>query len=132
MCLATSPTALGIRLAVTTSTEQASRIRCSVCFETLGAANADKAVELIEAGNQPRFLFVDVVMPGSMDGREFASWAQKRLPRAEILLTTGYSEENERTDSPFPILSKPYRVEELSAYLSARFGDAEDVSQKAG
>ncbi len=98
----------------------------SLGFETLGAKNADEAVTIIESGANPRFLFVDIVMPGSMNGREFAAWAQKKLPGAEILLTTGYADAFDQGDCPFPVLHKPYRVEELSAYLSARFGDTQN------
>ena len=96
----------------------------SLGFEAVGAESADKAVTMIDLGFEPCFLFVDIVMPGSMDGREFAAWAHEKLPDAEILLTTDYSDAKNHADCSFPILHKPYRMEELSAYLSARFGNA--------
>ena len=102
----------------------------SLGFEALGAKNADEAITMIELGLEPVFLFVDIVMPGSMNGLEFASWAQSRLPDAEILLTTGYVDAHKHADCPFPVLHKPYRMEELSAYLSARFGIEENEGRK--
>ncbi|MEM6926628.1 MAG: ATP-binding protein [Myxococcota bacterium] len=95
----------------------------SLGFETLGAADAAEARSLIASGTEPRLLFVDIVMPGPTDGRQLATWAKERVPDVEILLATGFADEEDLADSPFPILRKPYRVEELSAYLSALFGD---------
>ena len=96
----------------------------SLGFETVAAKNADEAVTMINLGIEPRFLLIDIVMPGSMNGREFADWAHDKLPGAEILLTTGSEDTSQNSDDRFPILRKPYRVGELSAYLSARFGDS--------
>ena len=104
----------------------------SIGFDAIGAANAEEATALIQSGARPRFLFVDIVMPGPMDGLEFATWARRRLPGVEILLTTGYTDNDEQEECPFPILRKPYRVEELSAYLEARFGDGSDLTVRAG
>ncbi|MGI9262103.1 MAG: ATP-binding protein, partial [Woeseiaceae bacterium] len=96
----------------------------SMGFEAVGAESTDKAVTMIELGFEPCFLFIDIDMPGSMNGGEFATWAHEKLPDAEILLTTGFSDVHNHGDCPFPILHKPYRMEELNVYLSARFGNA--------
>jgi len=61
-------------------------------------------------------LFSDIVMPGQMDGIALARQARKLHPHLPILLTTGYSGTRQ---NEFPILRKPYRLEELSQALAA-------------
>jgi CheY-like chemotaxis protein len=64
-------------------------------------------------------LFSDIVMPGQMDGIALARQARKLNPNLPILLTTGYSGTRQ---NEFPILRKPYRLEELSQALAALSG----------
>ena len=104
----------------------------SLGFEAVGVENADAAIAKIDSGLEPSFLFVDIVMPGSMNGREFAAWAHETLPDAEILLTTGYTDAQEHIDCPFAILRKPYRMDELSAYLNARFDEGHPGVHRRG
>jgi PAS domain S-box-containing protein len=64
-------------------------------------------------------LFSDIVMPGQMDGIALARQVRKLNPNLPILLTTGYSGTRQ---NEFPILRKPYRLEELSQALAALSG----------
>ena len=66
-------------------------------------------------------LFTDIVMPGGLDGGELARLARERWPGLKIVLTSGFPQA--RVDGigellgSLPLLSKPYRKEELAAVL---------------
>ena len=64
-------------------------------------------------------VFSDIVMPGRLDGLGLAQIIRRRYPELPILLTTGYSDAVRDVHTDFPILRKPYRVDELSRALSA-------------
>ncbi len=65
-------------------------------------------------------VFSDVVMPGGLSGFELARRIRARYPKTPILLTTGYSDAlAEREVCDFPVLNKPYRLDELEAALAA-------------
>ena len=59
-------------------------------------------------------IFTDIVMPGGISGLELARKVRDRFPELPILLTTGYSEQVERTHG-FPVLQKPYESTRWSA-----------------
>jgi CheY-like chemotaxis protein len=63
-------------------------------------------------------VFSDIVMPGRMNGLGLARAIRQRHPSMPILLATGYSEAAQDARTDFPILRKPYRVEELSRALA--------------
>ncbi len=44
---------------------------------TLSAANAAEALEIIDRGDEIYLFFTDVIMPGSMNGRQLADEALK-------------------------------------------------------
>ncbi len=84
-------------------------------FEATVTHSAKEALELLAAGDKPRIVFTDVVMPGGITGIELARKLRARFPELPILLTTGYSEQVSATQG-FPVLQKPY---EMSALASA-------------
>ncbi len=60
-------------------------------------------------------VFSDIVMPGGMNGIELAEAIQKLLPELPVLLATGYSNAALAPGAlRFPVLAKPYSVQELS------------------
>ncbi|RUO63388.1 PAS domain S-box-containing protein [Pseudidiomarina planktonica] len=91
-------------------------------FQVLEAENAEKALQHMEAQQRIDFLFTDVVMPGELSGVDVANVFAKRYPSANIMLTSGFSDkivERETKDTPrYPILSKPYRKEQLMSQVS--------------
>ncbi|WP_161958063.1 PAS domain S-box protein [Azospirillum palustre] len=80
------------------------------------AATGEEALRLLRDGERPDLLFTDVVMPGEIDGAALAAAARALLPRLAVVLTTGYSEDRAGLKG-FPVLSKPYRIEDLALTL---------------
>ncbi len=107
------------------------------------AANADEALAILSGGELVDLLFTDVVMPGTMDGPDLALQAVRLQPGLKILLTSGFPAVRGADPRiaccpfplhgmgracpggadpqaaccpfpPFPLLSKPYRHDELA------------------
>ncbi|SHM73198.1 PAS domain S-box protein [Bradyrhizobium lablabi] len=92
----------------------------SLGYTTLEAANAADALKIIDTAPID-LLFTDVIMPGSMNGRQLAEEALRRKPSLKILYTSGYTENaivhHGRLDSGVLLLAKPYRKSELARML---------------
>jgi signal transduction histidine kinase/CheY-like chemotaxis protein len=90
-------------------------------YRVLKAGSADAALEILV---KPRdgavdLVFTDVMMPGSMDGTEFAKLVRGRWPKLPVLITSGYAERQVARESPFPFLRKPYRAATLAVAVRA-------------
>ena len=87
-------------------------------YAVLKAENADEALALLESGARPDLLFTDVVMPGTINTRDFARQAQEICSNLRVLFTSGYTQNaivhNGRLDDDVFLLSKPYRKDELA------------------
>jgi signal transduction histidine kinase len=95
--------------------EEPIRAVAKLALETVGyqvhfAENADDALAII--GNSPSFdlLISDIVMPGSMSGKDLADRLRIEHPDLPVLLITGYSAS---VTSDYPVLLKPFRLDEL-------------------
>jgi signal transduction histidine kinase/CheY-like chemotaxis protein len=93
----------------------------SLGYRTLEAPNAADALAVVEAGNEFDLLFTDVIMPGTMNGRQLASELQKHTPRLKVLYTSGYTENaiihHGRLDTGVLLLAKPYRKSDMAAMI---------------
>jgi CheY-like chemotaxis protein len=58
-------------------------------FEVIDAANADQAIEILEARRDIRVVFTDIQMPGSMDGLKLAAMIHDRWPPIALIVTSG-------------------------------------------
>jgi CheY-like chemotaxis protein len=87
-------------------------------FEAVEAANADQAIEILEARPDITVVFTDVQMPGSMDGLKLARAVRGRWPPIKIVATSGYPHVGER-DLPEGgrFLPKPYSPTEVTGLL---------------
>src|SRR5579862_8940776 len=89
-------------------------------YHVLEAENAVAALEILDE-EKVDLLFSDVVMPGEVDGYELARQAVARWPRLKVVMTSGFPAaklNGDRDDAtPFFLLSKPYRQEELARVL---------------
>jgi PAS domain S-box-containing protein len=73
--------------------------------------NPDLAIDL---------LFTDIVMPGKVNGWQFAEAARRGRPGLKVVYTSGYSDHGAPMPSGDPsasMLKKPYRLEELGRIL---------------
>ena len=77
------------------------------------------SLDVLERGERVDLLFSDILMPGGMNGIELARLVRARFPTLPILLATGYSEVAARDDArEFPVMSKPYSFNDLSARIA--------------
>ena len=90
----------------------------SLGYTTLTAANATEALEFIDGVKNFDLLFTDVIMPGSINGRQLADEAKRRRPSLRVLFTSGYTENaivhHGRLDPGVLLLAKPYRKSDLA------------------
>ncbi len=90
-------------------------------YTTLEAANAAEALAILDNGTGIDLLFTDVIMPGSMNGRQLADEAVRRRPSLKTLFTSGYTENaivhHGRLDPGVLLLAKPYRKVELARMI---------------
>ena len=87
-------------------------------FEAVEAANADQAIEILEARRDITVVFTDIQMPGSMDGLKLARAVRGRWPPIKIVATSGRAHLAE-TDLPEGgrFLPKPYSPGQLAGVL---------------
>jgi len=84
------------------------------------AADATTAMAMLDSGRRIDLLFTDVMLPGSMSGVELAAAARSRWPNLKIMLTSGFPEvllDEPSALAGLPLISKPYREEELARML---------------
>jgi PAS domain S-box-containing protein len=93
----------------------------SLGYTTLEASNAAQALDVIGKAATIDLLFTDVIMPGSMNGRQLVDEALKRRPSLKTLYTSGYTENaivhHGRLDSGVLLLAKPYRQSDLARMI---------------
>ena len=68
--------------------------------------------------NAPDYLLSDIVLSGKMNGIDVAKYVQEHYPQTKILLMTGNYAENVEKTGAFPILNKPFRLDELQQALA--------------
>ena len=98
----------------------------TIQLESLGykiIVASDAAEALAIAGRDTLFdlLFTDIVMSGSMNGRQLAERMIAERPALRVLFTSGYAygavHAQGRTGQGIPMLTKPYRKAELARVL---------------
>jgi PAS domain S-box-containing protein len=93
----------------------------SLGYKVILAASADEALVIINRGAAFDLLFTDIVMPGSMNGRQLAETVMAGRPSLRVLFTSGYTDGalplQGRVGHGIPLLTKPYRRAELARML---------------
>jgi CheY-like chemotaxis protein len=87
-------------------------------FEVVEAANADQAIDILEARRDIAVVFTDIQMPGSMDGLKLARAVRGRWPPIKIVATSGHVGVRQM-DLPEGgrFLPKPYSSTEVTGVL---------------
>ena len=87
-------------------------------YRVLEAGHAEAGLATLAGDDRIDLLFTDVVMPGSLDGIDLARKAMQLRPSLRVLLTSGFHGVRRAgkclANSPFPLLNKPYRHDELA------------------
>lgn len=98
-------------------------------YQVLEAVNGDEALSLWRKhGPRIDLLVSDIVMPGSMNGRELALRLKAEKPSLRVLLVSGYDPGMIDRKAPAPgskhfhLLPKPFSIEKLITAVSAEFG----------
>jgi signal transduction histidine kinase len=94
-------------------------------YRTLTATQAAEALERLAGSERIDILFSDVVMPGGMNGVQLSVEARHLRPGLRVLLTSGYTGtalEEHAVPADLPLLSKPYRRDELANKLRVVLG----------
>ena len=93
----------------------------SLGYRTLSASNGPEALAVLHGPEKIDLLFTDVIMPGSINGRELSIEAAKLRPGLKVLFTSGYTENaidhDGRLDQGVQLLKKPYRRSDLAGAL---------------
>jgi CheY-like chemotaxis protein len=104
----------------------------SLGYQTIAAAGAADALALVDDGVAFDLLFTDVVMPGTMNGRQLSEEVAKRRSPLKVLYTSGYTEDaiihHGRLDPGVLLLAKPYRKAELARMLRTALAGAGRVT----
>jgi CheY-like chemotaxis protein len=77
--------------------------------------NASAALSVLEENAGFDLVFSDIMMPGPMNGIDLAETILKKFPALPVLLATGFSNAALAPGAlRFPVLAKPYSVQELT------------------
>lgn len=78
-------------------------------FGVCDAANADRALVILESRDDIGVLFTDIDMPGDLDGLDLARIVRKRWPHISIIIVSGHTQ-LKQSDLPEDevFFSKPY------------------------
>jgi two-component sensor histidine kinase/CheY-like chemotaxis protein len=92
-------------------------------FTPIEAANADEALAILESRSDVDLLFMDIQMPGSIDGLRLAHAVHERWPSIKIILMSGKltpTDSERPTDSRF--FGKPLEVNRMIAEIQNMIG----------
>jgi PAS domain S-box-containing protein len=93
----------------------------SLGYQTISVGSGAEALQVVERGDSFDLLFTDVIMPGSLNGRELADEVLKRRPGMKVLFTSGYTEDaifhHGRLDAGVLLLAKPYSKAEIARMI---------------
>src|SRR5262249_8311052 len=108
----------------------------SLGYTTLTAANASEALAYVDGARHFDLLFTDVIMPGSINGRQLADEALRRRPALKVLFTWGYTENaivhHGRLDPGVLLLAKPYRKSDLARMVRIALAPHDDAAPGLG
>jgi len=87
-------------------------------YQVIGVENAEPALAIIDSNRHIDLMFTDVVLTGTMNGRQLAEVVSTRRPELPVLFTTGYSRNaiihHGRLDEGIIFIGKPFTAQELA------------------
>ena len=103
-------------------------------YQTIEAEHGRQALELVRDGLDFDLLLTDVVMPGGITGYQLADELRELRPDLRVLFTSGYTElaaTGETDVYKGPLLSKPYRKQDLARMVRAALDGARSSGNRA-
>ena len=92
-------------------------------FAVLEAADAEKALEVVEDIHQTiDLMMTDMGLPG-MDGKQLAAKVRELRPTLPILFASGYAE-NIDVSTGMQVIAKPFSIDQLRDKVKAMFPPA--------
>ena len=90
-------------------------------YEVIEAATGVEALHLLQLRPLVALLFTDVVLKGTLNGRELAERARMLRPGLPVLFTTGYASDAApgRLDDGSEVIDKPFTAGALTARVAA-------------
>jgi PAS domain S-box-containing protein len=92
-------------------------------YQTLTARNAETALEMLDRNTKVDVLFTDIIMPGTMNGKELAKLARMKRPGLKVVYASGFpgieATAGIDVDLDAPLITKPYRKSDLERVLNA-------------
>ena len=93
-------------------------------FSVIHVMNPGGAFYVLAEARAVDVILSDIMMPGGMNGLEFAREVRRRYPHLPIVLTTGYAEAaTSMKPSEFKLLLKPYSAAALAEALNVERRD---------
>jgi signal transduction histidine kinase/CheY-like chemotaxis protein len=86
-------------------------------FVVVTAASAADALATVRARQDIDVVLSDIVMPGVQSGLDLANTLKLLRPLLPVVLASGYSEQLD-SDVPFPVIAKPYDVDQVARHLA--------------
>ena len=87
-------------------------------YVVLEACDGESARTLLDGQDKIDLLLTDVVLTGSLTGRDVAEHCRAARPGTPVLFTSGYAREalmhNDRLDADVTLLSKPFTLAQLA------------------
>ncbi|MCP4995174.1 MAG: bacteriohemerythrin [Gammaproteobacteria bacterium] len=98
-------------------------------YRVITASNGQQALDQLAEDSGIDLLFIDVVMPGGINGYELAEQTVLKYPQVKVLLTSGYTDTSLEGSDKIPshdhLLKKPYTQSELVQKVRDLLGDPE-------
>ncbi len=112
-----------------------SNVLKELSYQITEARDGDEALALLEGIGSLDLLLSDVVLPGSLSGRDLATAVARQRPRTKILLMSGYApeilDEGGGSASVPELLHKPFRTAELARKIRSVLESRESHADRA-
>lgn len=92
-------------------------------FVVLEAASADEASLILASHLTVDVVVTDIWMPGMLNGIDFARYIRRAFPHIHVVVVSGIHSRQEVETDGFAFFQKPYKIEEVSAYITKLISD---------
>ena len=93
-----------------------------VGFQVVEAAEADAAMQFIEAGERVDLVFTDVKMPGLLDGLALAERIRAKFPMMPVIITSGDTNMEDTASRVGKFVAKPYQPTGVASMIAEILG----------